>query len=89
MNQRKFANLFAYVAFAFMALAVLVKYFTTSVFSLSSDIAVWCEKISYYLAMLATFICAFSYARTRRNSLFVGFLIIFLAVIIVFTFFIF
>lgn len=86
MNSRKLANLMAYISVGLIALSVIVSYLTTNVFSLSSEIAYWCEKIAYYLACFSTIICAFSYATAKRSGAYMLFLVIFVIVIILFTF---
>ncbi|MBQ9792397.1 MAG: hypothetical protein IJW32_01440 [Clostridia bacterium] len=86
MNSRKFANLMAYVSVGLIALSLVVSYLTTEVFSLTSEIAYWCEKIAYYLACLSTIICAFSYATAKRSGIYMMFLVVFVVVIILFTF---
>lgn len=86
MNSRKFANLMAYISLGLIALSLVVSYLTTKVFSLTPEIAYWCEKIAYYLACLSTIICAFSYATAKRNGIYMTFLVVFVIVIIIFTF---
>lgn len=86
MNSRKFANLMAYISVGLIALSIVVSYLTTRVFSLTSEISYWCEKIAYYLACLSTIICAFSYATAKRSGIYMMFLVVFVVVIILFTF---
>lgn len=86
MNSRKVANLLAYVAVGLIALSVIVNYLTVKVFHLTSEISTWCNLISYYLACFVTIVSAFSYAKAKRSTAYMAFLIIFVIVIIVFTF---
>ena len=86
MNSRKIANLLAYVSVGLIAFSLAVSYLAVNVLHLSSTVAFWCEKVAYYLACLTTIISAFSYAIAKRNNSFTTFLVIFVIVIIIFTF---
>ena len=86
MNSRKIANLLAYIAVGLIACSLVVSYLTVNIFNLSSNIAYWCEKVAYYLACLTTIISALSYAYAKRNNAYTFFLVIFVIVIIIFTF---
>ena len=86
MNSRKFANLMAYVSVGLIAVSLVISYVTTNLLGLSSQIAYWCDKIAYYLACLSTIICAFSYATAKRSGAYMLFLVVFVIVIIIFTF---
>lgn len=86
MNTRRVANLLAYICIGLIAVSLIVKYMAVNVFSLGTDIVYWCDKIAYYMACLSTLICAFSYASSRRNGMFMGLLVVFVVVIILFSF---
>ena len=86
MNTRKPINLLAYIATFLIMIAIVTNYVTQNIFHLSPEIANICSKVAHYLSMIVTFVSAFIYARSKRNSLYMALLVICLIVIIVFTF---
>ena len=86
MNSRRMSNFLAYIVLGIVAVSLLVKYVLVNWFDLTGDFLTWFDKGAYYLTALATLICAFTYAKSRRNGGYFILLIIFIAVIILFTF---
>lgn len=86
MNSRRLSNLLAFIVLGIVALSLIVKYLLVNVFDVTGNYTEWFDKIAYYLTALATLISAFSYAQSRRNGIFMVLLIVFVGVIVVFTF---
>ena len=86
MGTKKFISLLAYIAVILISLATVFGYLSQRVFNMSSNIASICNMVAYYLAMLVTFSCAFKYAVSKRNTIFILLLIIAVILFIVFTF---
>lgn len=85
MNQRRIVNLIAYFVLGLVALSLVVKYIATHFLNLA-NITDIIDQVALYSTLFVTVISAFSYAKTRRNIFFMTFLLIFLVVIVVFTF---
>ena len=79
--------MFAYFAIGLIAVSLVVKYVFTKLFDLlTDDILYWMENGAYILLSLVALISAFTYAHSRRNAWFMVLLVLFVAIIVIFTF---
>lgn len=87
MNSRRVSNLLCFIILGLVACALLAGYLLCTVFKVLDDsFTHWFTDVAYWLAAIATLISAFSYAQSRRNAIYMVLLIVFLAIIVVFTF---
>lgn len=86
MNTHKFTNLLCFIALGAIATAILVKYLGVKLFGIGGEFASIMTKIAYYFGLIATALSAYSYAKSRRNNLYIALFVLFLAVIVVFSF---
>lgn len=87
MNSRRVSNLLCFIILGIVACSLLAKYLLCTVFKvLDASYMHWFTEVAYGLTAIATLISAFSYAQSRRNALYMILLIVFVAIIVVFTF---
>ena len=86
MNTRKFANYACFVSFGIIAGLLVCKYLGQNVFFWSEDIINALTISALYVGAFATMLSAYAHAKSRRNPVFICLFLLFLAVIIVFSF---
>ncbi len=87
MNSRRVSNFLCFIILGIVACSLLARYLLFTVFNvLDASFMHWFTDVAYWLTAIATLISAFSYAQSRRNALYMILLIVFLAIIVVFTF---
>ena len=86
MNNRKVVNLLAYIAIILIAVSTVVAFLSNRVFHWSSTVANICGRLSFYISMIVTLFCAFYYASSKRNTVYMVVLVVIVIVLILFMF---
>ena len=86
MNTRRSIIMTCFWLFGLVAILYLAKFLGTKVFSFGAEYAKVMEVAALSTALVATALSAFSFAKSRRNPLYMWLFLLFLVGIIVFRF---
>lgn len=86
MNTRKLINFLAYLAVILICSSQIVRFLGVRVFNLDGTFVYWCDKIAFILSLIVTVTCAFLYAHSKRNAIFMIVLVILIIALIVLNF---
>jgi len=86
MNKRRFTNLLAYFTIAIILVAVIVRFLALKVFFWPQIVIDICYSIALYSSLVITVFSAFVFASTKRNKLYMFFLVLSVIAIVIFMF---
>ena len=86
MNTRKFANYACFVSLGIIAALLLLKFLGQKVFGWSDGLIEALTLMALYLGAFATMLSAYAFAKSRRSQVYFWLLLLFVAVIVVFSF---
>ncbi len=84
MNMNKFVNIVAYVAVILVSLCVTANFIFTRYVAINSNVTEVISAVASNLTILATVLCAFAYAYSKRNNAFMFVLVVFVILLVLF-----
>lgn len=86
MNKRRFTNILAYFTVIIILVSLIVKYLALKVFFWPQMVIDICSNIAFYASLIITVFSAFAFASSKRNRLYMFFLVVFIVALVLFLF---